>query len=150
MIRVGTLTAQIQRFTATLTGRVEALMGTVRVVVHPVPDAREGSSTTNTAVLRHLAKKNPELTDPKGADLDALVRSQARAIWHPKRTGLEELAVAIGHFVSKGVAERLRSGRFVTNDAETARRKGGRPGGIDTGQLADALDAATVTSEGRE
>lgn len=150
MIRVGNIQAGVARFTALLRGRIDALSGSVRVVIHPTPDGRKGGSVTNTEVLGFLAQRNPDLIDPKGADLDAIVRPAARAIWRARTTGLEELAVAAGNAFGRALAARLRSGRFVTNNEETRKRKHGLPGGIDTEQLADALDDATATAEGRE
>lgn len=150
MIRVGSIQADVARITAVLRGRVDALAGAVRVVVHPVPDSRTDSPVTNTEVMGFLAQRNPDLTDPKGADLDAIVRPAARAVWRPRTMGLEALAVAAGNAFGRALAARLRSGNYVSNNEETRRRKAGRPGGIDTEQLADALDDATATAEGRE
>lgn len=150
MIRVGSIHADVQRITAVLRGRIDALAGAVRIRLHPQPDARVGSSVTNTQVFGFLAEKNPDLTNPRGADIDALVRPAAREIWHPATTTLQDLAVACGNPVGQAFAARLRSGNYVENTDETRRRKNYRPGGVNTEQLAEALDNAVATEEGRE
>lgn len=147
MIRMGDIEAQMARATATVRGTLERLAGSVHIELHPQPNEREGSQVTNTAVLHFLGARNPELLAPDGADMDPRVRAVAREAYTPGMS-LAEIGTAIGPEIGKGLAARLRSGRYVTNNDETVKRKGGRAAGVDTEQLAQSLDAATATPEG--
>lgn len=144
---MGDISADVDRFVATIRGVTDRLAGAVHVEIHPTPDAREDSAVTNRAVLRWLAERNPALVALSGGDIDRSVRQAARAVYRPGM-GLGVLATAAAPEVARAIAARLRSGAYVSNNDETRRRKNGRPGGVDTGALAESLDNATVTLEG--
>lgn len=145
---MGSIQASIDQINATLRGTVERLAGATSVRLVPSPNERSDSRATNSQVLGYLGAKNPGLLSPSGADIDRKVREAARAAWVP-RMGLEGLAQIVGPIIARAIGDRLRSGLYVTNNAETQRRKNGLPGGVDTRQLADSLDDATATIEGR-
>lgn len=147
MIRLGTIKPGIDAFRTLILGRLEALQGARRMVISPSPNGRSGSDATNGQVIGYLASANPVLLDLRGADLDRAAREAARRAWRPRTSTLASLALAAGPAVARALAARLRSGRYVTNTPETTRRKGGLPGGVDTGQLAASIDNATVTVE---
>lgn len=148
MIRMGDIGARVAQINATLRGTVERLAGATSVRLVPQPNERTDSAATNAQVLGYLGARNPGLLSPSGADIDRKVREAARAAWRP-RMGLEGLAQIVGPVIARAIGARLRSGAYVTNNAETQRRKSGLPGGVDTRQLADSLDDATATIEGR-
>lgn len=151
MIRFGQVTATAQRLAATLRSRRDALLGAVSVEIHPADDTRRGSGSTNTAVLSYLVAKHPALASIDDEAI-ATARAAARLVWNPRTTGLRDLALAAGMGFAHVVAKRLRSGAYVTNTEETLTRKARRglstTPGVETGQLADALDSATTTLTG--
>lgn len=151
VIRFGNITAVAERIAATFRSRRDSLLGAVSVEIHPADDMRDGGGPTNTEVLARLATRHPELVT---VDDDALAAARAAAhlVWNPRTSGLRDIALAAGIGFAHAVANRLRSGAYVTNTAETSRRKA-RAGlsttpGVATGQLADALDSATTTLTG--
>lgn len=151
MIRFGNVTATAQRLAATLRSRRDALLGAVSVEIHPADDGRRESGATNTAVLSFLAAKHPALVSVDD-DAKAAALAAAHLVWHPRTTGLRDLALAAGIGFAHVIAKRLRSGAYVTNTDETVRQKARRglstTPGVATGQLADALDSATTTLTG--
>lgn len=146
MIRIGGIASQLGRLVARVRGTRDAIAGTVHARIVPSPDEREGGGATNTEVFARLVRHSPRLAAP-GADLDQPAREAARQAWRGWQSDLRTIARAAGAATARALAARLRSGQFVTNTEETQRRKGGKPGGVDTYQLAESLDAATVTTE---
>lgn len=144
---MGDISADVERFVATIRGVTDRLAGAVHVEIRPTPDEREDSAVTNRAVLRWLAERNPSLVALSGGDIDRPVRAAARAVYRPGM-GLGVLAAAAAPEVAHAIAARLRSGQYVENTDETRRRKNNRPGGVDTGALATSLENATATLEG--
>lgn len=151
MIRFGRVTAAATRIAATLRSRRDALLGAVSVEIRPGQDIRDEGAATNTAVLSYLAARHPALVEID-AEARAAARAAARLVWHPRSSSLRDLALAAGVGFAHVIAQRLRSGAYVTNTEETVARKA-RAGlsttpGVETGQLADALDHATTTLTG--
>lgn len=148
MIRVDTRSVRIQAdgIVTLLRARRDALLGAVRVVVDPAEPRVEG--LLNITVLGYLSRHSPQLVDTRGGDVDQAMGAAVRAAWDPASSTLRGLAPLAGEAFARALAARLRSGRFVTNTPETlarkrARGRGATPG-VDTEQLAHALDAATV------
>jgi hypothetical protein len=137
--------AAVQGVVADLRWRLGLLKTTVRVTVSP-DDARN-DGVSNTAVAGHLSRHSPRWL-ALGPDLDDAMSKAAWGAWRPWRMTMKGLAPYIGTALARGLAARLRSGRFVTNTPETLARKRarGRPAipGVDTEQLARALDGATI------
>jgi hypothetical protein len=124
--------ADTSRWTAYLRELAGNLSGTATLTVVPSPDVRrEGGS--NSAVLASLAARNPALLAP-GPDL--FEGGELPEAWT-----LQAVAKARLRGAGRALAARLRSGAFVQS-----RKQSGTPG-VDTGQLADSLDNATVIAE---
>lgn len=143
MIRLGDVSATAKRIAATVRGTRDRLAGYRRAVI--TLDAREDGSS-NTAVMGHLLRMNPDLA----AGLDAEARAGARAAWQGARSSLETLTFHAGVAFARALSARLLSGQHVSNTDETRARKSRRGGGVpgvDTRQLADALANPTVTVE---
>lgn len=146
MIRMGKLGPQLDAFIARVRGTVDSLAGARDVVIEPVPDERP-DGLTNTAVIARLSRHSPALVAP-AADMDREARALARQYWRPWETSLAEIAVVAGIGAARAIAARLRSGDFVTNTEATLAKKSregrGTTPGIDTGNLAASLDAASA------
>lgn len=151
VIRFGNVRSSVERIAATLRSRRDALLGAVSVEIHPAEDNRDEPGATNTEVLWRLATRHPSLIAVDDEAL-AAARAAAHLVWHPRTTGLRELALAAGQGFAHVIANRLRSGAHVTNTEATRERKARRglstTPGVATGQLADALDNATTTLTG--
>lgn len=136
----------VERFTARVRGTIDALAGARDVRIVPEPEGRE-DALSNSRVLVKLARANPALVAP-AADMDRAARAMAREYFIPWETPLAEVAVYAGIGAARAIAARLRSGDFVTNTPETLARKArmgrGATPGVDTGQLAAALERATA------
>lgn len=149
MIRASSIRPSVDRILATLRSRRDALLGATAIEIHPAPDDRR-EGTGNHQVLTYLAGRNPELLAIRGADVHEAVRAAARAVWNPRTSTLQQLALVAGPVLAKVIAARLRSGQYVTNTEETSRQKARRGlstiPGVATGALADALDNATATT----
>lgn len=144
MIRVGDVSAQASRIAATIRGVTQRLAGYRRAVI--VLDPRS-DGTDNERVLGYLLRANPGLT----RGLDAIARGAISREWKGARSELVNLTYHAGLGVAHELAARLRSGEYVTNTEETLARKA-RAGrstspGMDTGQLATALENARVEVE---
>jgi hypothetical protein len=135
----------IQGVVADLQWRLGLLKTTVQVTVDP--SAGRNDNVTNAEVVHHLSRHSPQWL-AIGPDLDDAMGRAALAAWRPWRMTMRGLAPYIGEALSRALAKRLRSGRFVTNKPETIERKRarGRPPipGVDTEQLARALDSARI------
>ena len=144
--RVGAVGARAGAVAATIRGTREALAGSRRAVID-LPTRRDG--TPNSLVIGVLARRFPRLF--AGLQEEAAQAVAARWSQGGIRTGLEELALVAGRGIARGLAARLRSGRYVTNLPETRARKlaaGLSPvPGVATGELANALDNARVRVE---
>lgn len=144
MIRAGVVKAQASRVSATIRGLRDRIAGHLRGVASL--DARDDGATSGE-VMGHLARKHPNLI----ASVDGVARAAARAAWDPRRPSLESLTVAATQAVCRELAARLRSGRYVTNTVATIAAKDraghGTTPGVDTEQLARALDAPRITVE---
>lgn len=144
MIRVGSIEAECARLAATIRGTRDNLAGYRRAVIRL--DARN-DGTDNEAVLGYLLRSNPSL----GRGLDAAARAGVSGAWKGARSTLANLTYHAGLALAHELAARLRSGEYVTNTEETLARKA-RAGrstspGMDTGQLATALENARVEVE---
>jgi len=141
--------AQVTALQALVRGRRDALAGAVRVTILPSPDGRSEGGT-NTAVIAYLARRHPSLVEV-AADLVGPARAAARAAFDPMTSTLRTIADTAARAIGPAIAARLRSGRYVTNTPETladkARRGRGQTPGVDTEQLAQALDRALVRVE---
>ena len=149
MIRIGGIAGRLSEIVARVRGTRDAIAGTVHARIVPQPDGRDGGES-NTEVFARLARRFPQLAAP-GADLDAPARAAAREAWRGWQSDLRTIARAAGAAMGPALAARLRSGRYVTNTPETRERKA-RAGlaltpGLATEQLAEALEAATATTE---
>lgn len=146
MIRVGSIKTQTGRVAATIRGTRDSLAGYRRAVIelHTRPDG-----TPNSLVLGALAKRFPRLF--AGLQEEAMAAVQLRWKQGGIRTGLEELALVAGRGLARGLAARLRSGRYITNLPETRARKAAlgqsTTPGVATGDLANDLDNARVRVE---
>jgi hypothetical protein len=142
VIRFGAWRNNAGEIAATVRGIRDRLLGATRVVV-VLGTRREGGA--NGDVLGHLLRRNPELV----RGLDPVARPAARAVYDPRTSTLDSLALAMALAGAREIAARLRSGTYVTNTPETlyAKRARSTTPGIETGQLADALDAATARTE---
>jgi hypothetical protein len=151
MIRVGSKSVKLQTdgIVALLSARRDQLLGSVRVLVSPAEPRAGGGS--NAVVLGYLSRHSPPLTDTRGGDVDQAMGTAVRAAFEPWSSTLRGLAPLAGEALARAIAARLRSGRYVTNTAETladkARRGAGSTPGVDSEQLANALDRATVRVE---
>jgi hypothetical protein len=144
MIRVGSIDAEAQRIAATIRGVRANLAGYRRAVIHL--DARN-DGTDNERVLGYLLRANPGL----GRGLDAAARASVSRDWKGAQSTLANMTFHAGMGLAHELAARLRSGRYVTNTEETSARKArrgrGMTPGLDTSQLATALENARVTVE---
>lgn len=146
MIRVGSLKAGLDRFAGTLRGVRDGMLGTAYVTITPTPDTRREGGT-NTAVLARLVERNPDLAQ----GMDPAARKGAKRAWSRGVRTLATLAEHAGRSIAAEYAARLRSGQYVRNLEETRDRKR-RAGddttpGMETGQLAKALERANVRTE---
>lgn len=135
----------VQGVMADLRWRLGLLKTTVRVTVSPDDGRNDG--VTNAEVAYHLSRHSPKWL-ALGPDIDDALSKAAWSAWRPWRMTMKGLAPYIGEALGRALAARLRSGRFVTNSPETlarkrARGRGAVPG-VDTEQLARALDGATI------
>lgn len=141
--------AQVTAMQAVLRGRRDALLGAVRITITPTPDGRT-DGVTNTEVLARLSTRFPTLVAVDD-DMARLVRLGARLAFDPMTSTLREIAAQAGPLIGATIARRLRSGRYVTNTAETlrdkARRGAGQTPGVDSEQLARSFDRAVVRVE---
>ncbi len=145
-VRVGAVAARSGAVAATIRGTREALAGYRRAVID-LPTRPDG--TPNAVVIGALARRFPRLF--AGLQEEAMAAVSSRFAQGGIRVGLEELALFAGRGIARGLAARLRSGRYVTNLPETRARKA-RLGlsltpGVATGELATALDNARVHVE---
>lgn len=146
MIRLGSIKAGTDRLSAVVRGLRDDLAGHLRGVA-TLHDRSGVGETSNSAVLGRLATKHPDLF--KG--LDPVARAAISREWKGARSKLINLTYHATLAVAHELAARLRSGRYVTNTPATTRRKAdlgqSTTPGVATGQLAVALDNATVTVE---
>ena len=136
----------VDKAIARIRDRMEELRRGAIGTIRPQPDARV-DGTTNSTVLATLSDRYPRLTAPGPDMVLAAVREAAKS-WRPWSSTVRDLANSAAAGAARAIAARLRSGQYVTNNEETLRRKArlGRPPtpGVDTEQLARALDAATA------
>lgn len=146
MIRVGSIKTAAGRVAATIRGTRDALAGYRRAVID-LHTRKDG--TPNSLVLGALAKRFPRLFE--GLQEEAMAAVRARWAQGGIRTRLEELTLVAGRGLFRGLAARLRSGRYITNTAETRARKAALGlsliPGVATEDLAKNLDSAPVRVE---
>lgn len=144
MIRLGKIGTRVGALTATVRGLRQSNLGHLRAVAD-LPVRREG--VQNSLVLGVLMRRFPRLHQHLDPEVLEYVRAHPRARFF----SLEELTLLAGTGVARALARRLWSGQFVANTPQTRLRKLRRglsaTPGIATGQLANALQSATVRWE---
>lgn len=145
MIRLGSV--NVSHWQRYLRDRAAALSGPVRLVIKCNPNRRDDGGD-NDNVLARLMEPSRSALAQGGPDVARAVDLGRRSRpWQAAQLTLRDLAFAAGPFLARAIAARLRSGRYVFNNEETRRRKGGKPPGVDTEQLAASLDNALVRVE---
>lgn len=144
MIRIGSVKTQTDSVAAIIRGLKDRYLGTsLATITLGSRDDGEG----NGAVLGHLIRRHPALIE----GTDAVCRAAARERFAVRTSTLDTIARDAGEAWAHEVAARLRSGRYVTNLPATTARKAARghstTPGVDSGQLADALDSAQIRTE---
>ena len=150
MIRIDTVRAlaSLERVEAIFRGLRDRALGTATITIKPNPDERGEGTPSNSQVLAYLARKHPALTAVRGAEMDRAVRAAVRARFDWRTFSVPDMARIAGPVVARLIAERLKSGTVVTNTPETTERKARRglstTPGVETQQLADALENADI------